>query len=366
MTRWQRVLSAALVLMIASAATYREFFRDTPDRHYTLYVFGTLVEVVVPDSERRETERILPEISEEFTVMHHDWHAWLPGEMTRLNSAFAAGESMTVSPLLADAIRQGQALEQLSGGLFNPAIGQLIGLWGFHSDDLPIGPAPSAAVIAAMVAAQPSMTDIHVDGREVSSGNPAVSLDFGGFAKGTALDWAAATLQQAGVENAVLNAGGDVNVIGRNGDRPWRVAIRDPKGWGAIASAELRPGEVLYTSGNYFRYHEDAGIRYSHIIDPRDGMPVDAVVSSSVIADNGALADAAATALSVAGPDHWRATAERMGLKLVLIVDSKGAIHMTPEMQARIRLEDDAENTPVIIENLDMPVGPAAGLAAIR
>ncbi|WP_045682605.1 FAD:protein FMN transferase [Martelella endophytica] len=353
--RRQRLLSATLALSIAGAAACWGFQRETPDRHYTLYVFGTLVEIVVPESERRAAERILPAISAEFTVMHRDWHAWQPGEMTRLNAAFAAGESMTVSPLLAEAILQGQKLEAASGGLFNPAIGALIGLWGFHSDDLPIGPPPTDEAIETLVAAHPSMADIHIDGQEVYSNNPAVSLDFGGFAKGTALDWAAGTLQDAGVIDAVLNAGGDVNVIGRNGAKAWRVAIRDPSGWGAIASVELKPGEVLYTSGNYFRYREDAGIRYSHILDPRTGRPVGGVVSASVIAENGALADAAATALSVAGSEHWRETARLMGLSLVLLVDSDGAIHMTPEMRQRIRLEEDAGTTAIFIEDLNAP-----------
>jgi FAD:protein FMN transferase len=323
---------------------------QAPDRHYTLYVFGTLVEIVVPERERADVERVLPEISEQFARMHRDWHVWQPGEMTELNSAFAEGRTMTVSPLLAKAIRQGQTFERLSDGLFNPAIGGLIGLWGFHSDELPVGPPPSNSAIADLVARHPSMADIRIDGNRVFSTNSAVRLDFGGFAKGAALDWAATTLKRNGVVDAVLNAGGDVNVIGSHGDRPWRVAIRDPEGWGAIASVALAPDEVLYTSGNYFRFREDQGVRYSHILDPRTGRPVGDIISASVIADTGALADAAATALSVAGPGHWRQTARGMGLTLVLLVDKNGAIHLTPQMQARIRFEGEGKETPVFVE----------------
>lgn len=356
--------AAAILLFIATATGLVACSDGAPDRHYTLYVFGTLVEIVVPERERDAVEKVLPQISQEFARMHRDWHAWQPGEMTRLNQAFADGRAMTVSPLLAQAIRQGQRFERQSGGLFNPAIGALVALWGFHQDDRPHGPLPTKAEIAALLAAHPSMTDIRLDGLTASSANPAVSLDFGGFAKGTAMDWAAKVLQENGVRDAVLNAGGDVNVIGSHGDREWRVAIRDPQGWGAIASAALHPGEVLYTSGNYFRYREDQGVRYSHILDPRDGEPVDDIVSASVICDTGALADAAATALSVAGPDHWRETARRMGLSLVLLVDRNGAIHMTPDMQARIRLEGDGEKTRLIVEEIDKP--SAALSAAAR
>lgn len=329
---------------------------DLPDEHYTLYVFGTLVEVVVPGSERAAAERIMPQISARFVEMHRDWHAWLPGEMTRLNAAFASGQPMKVSPMLKGAIRQAQLFEKESDGVFNPAIGKLIGLWGFHSDDLPVGPAPSPSAIDTLVAKHPSMADITLFGNMASSANPFVALDFGGFAKGAALDWAAQELAANGAPDAVLNAGGDVNVIGTHGDREWRVAIRDPKGWGAIASAALRPGETLYTSGNYFRYHEDRGVRYSHIIDPRTGYPVDEIVSASVITQgDGALADAAATALSVAGLDHWQEVARSMGLTDVLLVDQQGRIHLTSQMKARIRLEGDTKAGALMIEDLGMP-----------
>ena len=185
------------------------------------------------------------------------------------------------------------------------------------------------------------MADLVIDGNEVSSTNPAVELDFGGFAKGLALDWAAEKLKERGIPDAVLNAGGDVNVIGHHGKRRWHVAIRDPNGWGVLGAVKLEPDEVLYTSGNYYRYREHDGVRYSHIIDPRTGRPVDHIVSASVIADNGALADAAATALSIAGPDGWQQTARRMGLTLVLLVDADGTILTTPQMKERVELEED-------------------------
>ncbi|MCW2306921.1 FAD:protein FMN transferase [Rhodobium gokarnense] len=339
---------AFLLILIVSGIAACDERHD--DARYTLYVFGTLVEIAVPAAEKARADAAMPEITARFAEMHRDWHAWRPGETTRLDKAIAEGRSMTVSPLLKDALLRGRELEEKSGGLFNPAIGKLIGLWGFHQDDRPVGPPPDDEAIATLVARHPSMADLVIDGNEVSSTNPAVELDFGGFAKGLALDWAAERLKERGIPDAVLNAGGDVNVIGRHGKRRWHVAIRDPNGWGVLGAVKLEPDEVLYTSGNYYRYREHDGVRYSHIIDPRSGRPVDHIVSASVIADNGALADAAATALSIAGPDGWQETARRMGLTLVLLVDADGTILMTPQMKERVELEE--EDVKMVIEDV--------------
>ncbi len=93
------------------------------------------------------------------------------------------------------------------------------------------------------------------------------------------------------------------------------------------------------TSGNYERYREYEGIRYAHIIDPRNGYPVAHVASATVISRNGGLADAAATALSVAGPESWQRIARQLSVTEVMLVDETGRVFLTPAMQARIHFE---------------------------
>ncbi len=311
------------------------------EHKYTLYVFGTLVEFTLYDTDKASADRAIAVVSEGFSSRHVNWHAWKKGgELFELNRAIGNGHPLKISPQMKNILIMARDFERMSHGLFNPAIGALVDLWGFHSDGRPKGPPPDRASIARLVKARPSMEDIRFANGLAISGNKAVQLDFGGFAKGVALDWAMGVLRQEGIKNAIINAGGDLNVMGRRGNRPWRVGIRHPGHWGIIASVNLQPGEVLYTSGNYFRYRENEGRRYSHILDPRTGWPVDHIVSSSVIHKNGALADAAATALSVAGPDHWLETARNMGLKEVLLVDARGRLHMTVKMKARLSISD--------------------------
>ena len=167
--------------------------------------------------------------------------------------------------------------------LFNPAIGGLIALWGFHADT-PQSRVPDAAAIAGWVKRQPRMGDLHIEHNAVWSDNPAVQLDLGGYAKGRALDDAVTILKQHGIQNALVNIGGNVIALGQHGDRPWRVGIQHPRKAGTLATLDLRDGEAIGTSGDYQRYFEVGGQRYCHLIDPRSGWPASGMQSVTILA----------------------------------------------------------------------------------
>ena len=157
---------------------------------------------------------------------------------------------------------------------------------------------------------------------KISSNNPNLWLDFGGIAKGYAIDRAIKILSKHHINNAIINAGGDLRSIGSKGQTPWRIAIQSPTDWSMLAELVINGDESVFTSGNYQRYKEFDGQRYSHIINPNTGMPVAEIISATVVADNGIVADAAATALVVAG-DQWPLVAELMGIKQVLIINEQ-------------------------------------------
>jgi thiamine biosynthesis lipoprotein len=156
------------------------------------------------------------------------------------------------------------------------------------------------------------------------------------------VDLAVARLRQLGIEDAIVNAGGDLRAIGRRGERPWRIAVRKPAG-GVIGAVEVRGDEALFTSGNYERFRLDREERYPHILDPRTGWPVEGIVSATVITSEGVLADAAATALVVAGLEEWPQVARAFGLDQVLIIDESGTVYMTADMAARVRFTGEVE-----------------------
>jgi thiamine biosynthesis lipoprotein len=332
----------ALTCALLAAALLCACTGPPPDTSYErdVYAFGTLNHLTLYGIAPEHAARLADEVDAELQRMHREWHSWQPSELTRLNAAIVRGEPFPVSTELADLIAKSKTAYRNSQGMFNPAAGHLFALWGFQQDERPTGPPPSRTQVAAVVAEHAGMDDLHLDGDMVTSRNPKVALDFGGIAKGYAGQIVMARLRAHGVDNAIFNAGGGLQVIGSHGDRPWRIGIRGPDGSGVLGTVELGPQEeAMHTSGNYERYREFDHKRYSHIIDPRTGLPAEHIASASVIHPDGATADAAATALVIAGPEGWQKVARRMGVTQAILVDDQGTVYMTPRMQARVRFD---------------------------
>jgi thiamine biosynthesis lipoprotein len=267
--------------------------------------------------------------------------------MTALNDALAAGRPHEVTPEFAGFIREAQEVAAKGEYLFDPGIGRLIELWGFHDDTFkPV--LPDEAKLAALIGAKPSIGQLKIDGVKVSlrgTAPSAVALDFGGYLKGVALDRAVAIFKQHGIANALINIGGNVMALGSKGGTPWRVGIQHPRASAPLATLELKDGEAIGTSGDYQRYFELDGKRYCHLIDPRTGWPSTGTQAVSVLIppgfgnDKGGMwSDVASKPLFIAGAD-WQRLADKLGVTQVLRVDADGRIEMTDAMRARVKLE---------------------------
>lgn len=308
--------------------------------HQEAYVFGTRVDLSVYGESRETAEAAMAAVLQEFDRLHRAYHAWEPSELTRLNEAIARGERTQVSDELAALLSDAQRLAALGDGLFDPAIGALIELWGFHDDEFePVRPDPKA--LAALIDARPRITDLVIEGTLISSTNPAVRIDLGGYAKGYALDRAVAILRGRGIANALVNIGGNVMALGSKGDIPWRLGIQHPREPRPLAILPIYDGEAIGTSGDYQRSFELDGVRYSHLLDPRTGEPARGTQSLSVLitprADAGTLSDAASKPAFIAA-DGWREQTRRYGIDHALRVDQAGRIEVTRALRARLQI----------------------------
>ncbi len=307
------------------------------------YVFGTLVEITVYGEAEDKARRVTDQVLQDFDAMHQRLHAWQPGALEHLNAQIAKASparpaQVTLTPELAAMLADAQRLSARAEGLFNPAIGNLVRLWGFHSDTFEPR-LPNQAEIDRLVKAAPNMADLHIEGVTLHCANPAVRLDLGGYAKGYALDRAAAAMRREGVNNALINIGGNILALGSKGRQAWKVGIQHPRRAGALATLELQDGEAIGTSGDYQRYFELNGKRYCHLIDPRTGWPADQAQAVTVITRGehaGTLSDVASKPLFIAGPAEWRRMAARMGITQALFIAANGNIETTAEMARRI------------------------------
>lgn len=316
------------------------------------FVFGTRVEILIAGLDEATARPATAAVLREFDRLHRTYHAWQPSELSALNTAIAAGKTQAVTSEMAALLRDAQRLSAQGDGLFDPGIGRLIRLWGFQSDEFKAA-LPDQAALAAWRAAKPSIADLRLDGDVVSSRNPAVALDFGGYLKGVALDRAAAILAEHGVGNALINIGGNVLALGRKNGKPWRVGIQHPRQPGPLATIELKDGEAIGTSGDYQRYFELGGQRYCHLLDPRGGAPVTHTQALTVVvsaqANVGMLSDVASKPLFIAGPG-WPALAGKMGVTQVLRVDADGHVQVSGALLRRLEF---VGNRPEALEIID-------------
>lgn len=340
--------SIALLLLASVSACQQEV-----ETHKTsIFSFGTVIDVEVADVNAETAEKIFKSVEDDVRRMHILWHPWKPGPLGRTNALCETGLTFSAAASVIPLIQDAQRLSLLSDNLFNPAIGRLIKLWGFQQDEFDKNTPPEPGAVQALVKANPKMTDISIHGVRFTCNNPAIRIDLGAIAKGYALEKIFANLKaNYPIKNMVINAGGDLKALGKHGDRPWRVGIRDPLATDrntAIATINAQSGDSIFTSGNYERYYIANNKRIHHIIDPRTGYPAKGSLSVTVIHPDATTADAAATALFVAGPKDWVEIAKKMNIKYVMLIDEKNNVHITQAMLDRVEFINEPKSLFIV------------------
>ena len=238
-----------------------------------------------------------------------------------------------VSRETADLISAALTLSKATGGVFDPTVAPLVTLWGITADSPRV---PQQTEIDALL---PLVGTEHVtlEGTRVTL-DEGCAMDLGGIAKGYASDRLADIFAQYGVDSALVSLGGNVYARGaKPGGQAWSVAVQHPEQDGYAAMLSLTDAFAV-TSGGYQRYFTGPdGTVYQHILDPKTGWPVQGdLLSVTIVADSGTMADAYSTALYVMGlaaaEDFWRQTG---GFDMVLITKD-GQVLYTPGLADRL------------------------------
>jgi len=292
------------------------------------YLMGTLVEIQAPDDGAitaafREIARV-----ERLTAKAGE------GELARLNRAAHSGP-VEVSEELFNLLEEALRYRELTLGKFDISLGKLIDLWGFGSEE-EAPHVPAEEEIAPLLAGREVILD--KDKRTVRLG-PNAELDLGGIAKGYAVDRAIEVLKEHGVSSALVDAGGDIRVLGRKRGRPFRIGVQHPRKEAEVLGiVELAGGRAIATSGDYERYFTEDGVRYHHILDPATGRPARGSISATIIAPTALEADALATGVFVLGPEAGLALIERLPEVEGIIVDPEGRIYRSSGLK-ELKLE---------------------------
>jgi thiamine biosynthesis lipoprotein len=285
-------------------------------------LLGTFVTISAYGKDRAATLQAISAAFEEF----HRADAVMSlhrtdSELTRVNAS-AATNAVVVSPELFAVLQLAQDISAQTDGAFDITIRPLADAWGFIWKQHRLPTTEELKRTLPLV----DFRNVQLDTakRTVRFLRLGISLDLGGIGKGAAVDWAMAKLHSLGVTNAMVKAGGDLRVSGAPpGETHWTVQIEDPQKQGRRVSIPLRDA-ALSTSGNYENFFEIGGRRYSHILNPRTGLPVEGIASCTVIAPTCAESDAWATALFVSGEERsLRDFSSGRSIRFTVIRDGK-------------------------------------------
>lgn len=263
-------------------------------------ILGTFVEVLCEDKKAAGI------VYQEFKRLEKVFNFYDPdSEISRLNSS---NSCQNVSQELIEVILLSQQLCQMSLGAFDISAGSLYEFWKEKITEKEVKTFPTLEEVLK-IKEQSGMEFIKVDREKqtVCIDRKGVKIDLGAIAKGYIVDCAVKKLKENGVNNALINAGGDIYCLGEKEGVPWRVGIRSPQNQVSLSTVNILETESLVdeavaTSGTYEQCFNYQGKRYSHLIDPRTGYPVDTnIVSVTVITKNCVSADSLATAFFIMG-----------------------------------------------------------------
>jgi thiamine biosynthesis lipoprotein len=248
-------------------------------------------------------------------------------ELSRINRD-AARQAVNVEPRLFDLIAESVRHSEESGGAFDITVGPLMKAWGFFRGE---GRVPTRAELA-QVMKRVGYRHIHLDreAHQIRFDAAGLELDLGGIAKGYAVDRAAEILQARGVQAALVSGGASsIYALGAPpGERAWRIHLRHPYEKKKTGDIVWLKNYSLEVSGSFEKFFKLRGKTFCHILDPRSGRPVEAMLMAAILAPRGVEIDALSTTLFVLGAEKSRAILKsRPDLNAVFYVPTPGGRH---------------------------------------
>ena len=274
----------------------------------------------------------------EFERLDRLMSVWKPeSDIVRLNAA-AGQHPVAVDPEVMKALQVAHQIGDWTGGKFDVTFGALSDLWKFdHDQDDRIPDLEEVKRRLPLVNYQALVLDDRAGTAFLT--RTGMRAHLGGIGKGFAVQRGVALLRQQGLRNFMIQAGGDLYVGGRRGDRPWRLGINDPRGPGGQSFGTIELSDATFsTSGDYERFFIQDGIRYHHILDPDTGEPARLCRSVTIVAADPVLADGLSTGVFVLGPEAGMALIERLPDVEGVIVSATNQVLVSSGLKERFVL----------------------------
>ncbi|MEJ2679716.1 MAG: FAD:protein FMN transferase, partial [Gemmatimonadota bacterium] len=313
MTQWSALRGVFVASSLAVVASLAACGRNTPQNgtptRRTWTVMGTFLTATVwgdDDAAKRALDAAHAAVDRVDSLMS----TYRPeSEISQVNRRAGTDSVTVLSPETADVLASALRYAARTGGALDVTVGPLVDVWGFHAHAGTVPPPATLDSARALVGWQRVQFDSAA--RTVRLPRHGMRLDFGAIAKGYALDRAEQAMRRAGARRGMVDLGRNVLVFGPppHGGQ-WRAAVVNPLDPQTTIGTLLMDSGAVATSGDYEQFFQAGGQRYGHIFDPRTGMPVQGIASTTVVAPTGIASDALSTALFVLGPDAGCALAD--------------------------------------------------------
>lgn len=312
----KRVLYIVLGFLLVSCS------KQPQKINYSGVTQGSYFSITYFDEQNRHFES---EIDSIFKEVDNSVSLWNENSIIRKVNR---NDDVVVNQIFKDNFEWARKASEFSDGAFDATIGPLVSAWGFHyKKELEMTP--------EMVDSIKQLVDYQkieiIDDRVVKA-NPNMTLDFNAVAQGYTTDLIGKFLETKEIENYLVDVGGEIMARGTkpNGDL-WTIGIEKPaKNFDSERSVQIKitlKDKGIVTSGNYRKYIEKDGVRYSHSIDPQTGYPVEQnLLSATIIADNASWADCLATICMIVGKEKASKLLENQGVEAYFIFVEDGVI----------------------------------------
>ncbi|MCI0332022.1 MAG: FAD:protein FMN transferase [Planctomycetes bacterium] len=291
-----------------------------------------------------DVEKVLAEIDRQMSTYRPD------SELIRFNRA-PAGEWFAVSAATAKVVAAAQAISKKTDGAMDVTVGPLVRLWHFGpptGDDNKFVPPTDKAIAAARKRVGYQNLEVRMKPPALRKKIDDIEVDLSSIAPGYAIDRLARLMVKRGLKNFMVELGGEVRAAGRRQDgQPWRIAVERPSaGERELQSSVALDNASIATAGDYRKFFEHQGRRFSHIIDPATGRPVEhSLASVTVVADTCMAADGWDTPLLVLGPERGYECAKKHNVAAMFIWrdGKKYDVRETPAWRARVNQRQHAQ-----------------------
>jgi thiamine biosynthesis lipoprotein len=308
---------------------------------------GSELKLTAWSADERGAQTLFDNVFARFDRLDSMMSIWRQGsDILRLNEA-AGVHPVSVAPEVLEALQIGQKVSEWTDGKFDVTFGALSDLWRFDDQDKDNRVPDLDEVRRRLPLINYRALILDTAAGTAFLQHKGMRAHLGGIGKGYAVEQAVKIFRNGGLQNFMIQAGGDLYVGGTKDGRPWKLGINDPRGPGGSSFAMIELSNATFsTSGDYERFFMKDGIRYHHILDPATGEPARLCRSVTLVSPSPVLADAVSKGVFILGPQKGMALIERLPDIEGVIVSAKNEVLVSKGLKGKLTILHPPTDAP--------------------